>query len=243
VATGVCALVLHGVKGAPLDITPEVTFPDGSPRGGSGPVRVRRVPLERWFDLDGVPCVSVTDALAQAVPTLDRFHAVALMDNARHERFLLEEDFERARRADAGLPGSLARAPWWDESDAQSESPAETWARLSCVDAGCPPDSVQLRVDDPSGRFLARVDLAWILPDGGDLLVEIDGRDVHGRVEALYADRHRQNQLTGRSTIVLRFTGTDARRRIVGPAVRDTLRTTGWRPRPVAATARWRLPT
>lgn len=243
VATGVCALVLHGVKGAPLAITPEVTFPDGSPRARAGAVRVRRIPLQRWFVLDGVPCVSVADALAQAVPTVDRRTAVALMDSARHERFLLEADFRRAREADRRRPGGLARAAWWAESDPRAESPAETWARLSCVDAGCPPDGLQLRVDDETGRFLARVDLAWVLPDGGALLVEVDGQDVHGRLEALYADRKRQNRLTGRSTIMLRFTGTDARRGLVGRTVRETLRRVGWRPAPVPDDARIRLPT
>lgn len=242
VATGVCALVLHGVKGAPLTVTPEVTFPDGSPRARSGAVRVRRIGLRRWFVLDGIPCVSVADGLAQAVPTVDRRTAVALMDSARHERFLLEADFRRARAADRRRPGGLARAAWWAASDSRAESPAETWARLSCVDSGCPPDGLQLRVDDDAGRFLARVDLAWILSDGGALLVEVDGRDVHGRLEALYADRQRQNRLTGRSTIVLRFTGRDAREGRVGPTVRETLRRAGWCSRPLADDARLRLP-
>jgi hypothetical protein len=87
------------------------------------------------------------------------------------------------------------------------------------------------------------VDLAWVLPDGGALLVEVDGQDVHGRLEALYADRQRQNRLTGRSTIMLRFTGTDARKGLVGRSVRETLRRVGWRPAPVPDNAPLRLPT
>lgn len=243
VATGVAALVLHGVKGAPLAVVPEVTFPDGSPRSGSDVVRVRRTPLERWLVVDGIPCVPVVEGLSQAVQTVDRFTAVALMDNARHERFLREDDFRAARSMDRGRRGARGRATWWDESDPRAESPPETWGRLSCSDAGCAPDALQLQVVDAAGAFLARVDLAWLLPDGGAVLVEIDGQDVHGRLEALYADRARQNRITGRSTVVLRFTGRDARRGLVGPAVRETLLAVGWRPNPVPADYRLRLPT
>ncbi len=177
------------------------------------------------------------------MPSVDRWTAVALMDSARHGRFLLEADFRRVRDVDRRRPGGRARAAWWARSDARGESPAETWARLSCVDAGCPPDALQLRVDDEAGRFLARVDLAWVLPDGGALLVEVDGRDVHGRLEALYADRQRQNRLTRRSAIMPRFTGADARKDLVGPTVRETLRRVGWRPHPLPHDARIRLPT
>jgi very-short-patch-repair endonuclease len=40
--------------------------------------------------------------------------------------------------------------------------------------------------------------------------VEIDGRDVHSRPDAVLHDRARQNLLTGRGTTLLRFTGREA---------------------------------
>jgi hypothetical protein len=230
VVTGVCALVLHGVKGAPVEIAAEVTFPDGTPRRSAKPVQVRRLPLRRWNVVDGFGCATVEDALAQAVPGLDRRHAVAMMDSASNQGLITEAAFRRAQRASRGRRGARSAARWWSESDSRAESPAETWARLSCIDLGCPPDTLQLRVVDERGAFLARVDLAWFLPDGGALLVE--GRDVHSRLDALYSDRRRQNRLAHRRTIVLRFSGSDAWDGTVGRTVKQVLDEERWKPDP-----------
>jgi hypothetical protein len=228
VATGVAALVLHGVQGAPPVVVPEVTFPDGGARRGSGPVRVRRLRLDRSVDVFGVPCADVADALVQATTTSDRLHAVALMDSARHRRLITPAAFERAAARACRLPGGPARAAWWTASDPRAESPAETWARLTCADAGFRPDCLQLPVDDGTGRQVARVDLAWLLPDGGVVLVEIDGHDVHSLPDALLRDRDRQNRLVGRRTIVLRFAGREARDGTAARRVGAVLLAEGW---------------
>lgn len=234
VATGLCALVLQDVSGAPLEIRPEVAFPDGSAREADTPVRVRRLPLRRWTLVDGLPCCVVEDALAQAVPGVDRRHAIALMDSALHRRAMSPEGLARAHDAARGRPGVERTHRWWSEADGRSESPAETWARLACADAGVPPDTLQLVVVDRRGGFLARVDLAWFLPDGRALLVEIDGQDVHSRPDALFADRARQNRIVTGRTVVRRYTGRDAWRGTVAADVTRLLRAAGWRPgRPV----------
>ncbi|WP_407320166.1 type IV toxin-antitoxin system AbiEi family antitoxin domain-containing protein [Isoptericola halotolerans] len=241
IATGVAALVLHGVQGAPRLVTPEVTFPDGSPRGGAGPVVVRRTPLRRHAAPFGVPCAVVEDALVQAVPTVGRSHAVALMDSARQRRTLGRAAFERAADRARRRPGGLARAGWWRSSDPRAESPAETWARLSCIDAGFGPDLLQLPVDDAAGREVARVDLAWLLPDGGALLTEIDGEAVHGTLAALHRDRERQNRIVGRRTIVQRFTGSEAWDGTVAARVGEVLTAERWHPQAPPAGFRLRL--
>ena len=242
VATGLCALVWQGVQGAPARISPEVTFPDGSPRSG-GPGRVRREQLRRWVVVGGVPCVPAELALAQAVPELDRGHAVALMDSARHRRVVTEDEFHRAREAARGRRGAARCAAWWDESDPRAESPIETAARLACTDANLPPDALQLVVRDARGRFLARVDLAWLLPGGRVLLLELDGRDAHTTPEALFGDRHRQNGLTSHGAVVLRFTGRDVARGVVVEEVRRVLAAAGWSPQPWPADRAFVLPT
>ncbi|MFD6176734.1 MULTISPECIES: hypothetical protein [unclassified Isoptericola] len=231
VATGLCALVWQGVQGAPARIAPEVTFPDGSPRSG-GPGRVRRERLRRWVVVGGLPCVPAELALAQAVPELDRGHAVALMDSARHRRVVTEDEFRRAREAARGRRGAARASSWWDESDPRAESPIETAARLACTDAHYPPDALQLVVRDARGRFLARVDLAWLLPDGRVLLLELDGRDAHTTPKALFGDRHRQNGLTSLGAVLLRFTGRDVARGVVVEEVRRALAAAGWSPHP-----------
>jgi hypothetical protein len=232
VATGLCALVLHGVQGAPLHVQPEVTFPDGSSRAAREPVRLRRIPLESWIEIDGFRCATVRDALAQAVPRLGRYHAVGLMDSAINGGLITVEDLDQARLATRGSRGAARTRSWWDQADARAESPAETWARLSCTDAGYPPDVLQLPVVDAAGRRLARVDLAWLLPDGGALLVEIDG-GVHSLPSALVRDRERQNRIVTRSTILRRYTGAEAWSGLVGLEVARELAALGWYSRAV----------
>lgn len=119
---------------------------------------------------------------------------------------------------------------WWDEADARAESPAETFARLNCVDAGVRPDALQLHVHDASGCFLGRVELGWLLPDGRWLLVEVDGVDIHGSPSAIVRDLHRQNDLITASTLLRRYTGTDAMNGRLTSEVATILRSTLWIP-------------
>ncbi|WP_166843880.1 hypothetical protein [Isoptericola sp. BMS4] len=111
---------------------------------------------------------------------------------------------------------------------------------MSAVDHGAPPDALQLVVRDAAGRFRARVDMAWHLPDGV-LLVEVDGREAHSRLEALVDDRRRQNRIATRQTTLLRFSGADAWDGTLGAEVAGFLRGAGWSPRPFDGA--YRLPT
>jgi hypothetical protein len=65
-----------------------------------------------------------------------------------------------------------------------SESPAESSARLSCHDNGVPPDDIQVRFT-VNCVVVARADMAWLLPDGRWLVVEIDGIGPHSPPQAL----------------------------------------------------------
>lgn len=241
VATGLCALVLHGVQGAPLVVVPEVAMPSGAPRTAHGDVRVRRIRIDRWEDVEGFAVVPVADALVQAIPSVRRYHAVALMDSALQQGLITPTGLESAHAAARRHPGVAHTHRWWADADGRAESPAETWARLSCSDFGWRPDVLQLPVVDRYGGLLARVDLAWLLPDGGALLVEIDGRDVHSTPAALLADRERQNRIDTRRTVLRRFTGSDAWNGRVGVEVGRVLSDVGWRPRPVGPDAVLRL--
>jgi hypothetical protein len=232
VATGLAALVLRGAQGAPRRVLPEVTFPDGSPRRSSKPVRIRRERLRRWVVVDGIPSVPAGLALAQAVPELDRLDAVALMDSVRYRRLVTEAEFRRAREAARGRRGAARSTAWWDESDPRAESPIETRARLACTDAGIRPDALQLELHDERGRFLGRADLAWFLPAGGVVPVELDGRDEHSTPEAVFRDRARQNGLVVRGARMLRYTGRDVARGVVVADVARLLDRAGWTPRP-----------
>jgi hypothetical protein len=233
-AVGVSALVLHGVQGAPLDFAPEVAVPRAHPRTTKdGLVRVRRVLVPEPVRVGGILVAPVVDSLALAVPVLSQLDAVAMIDSALHRGLVTADGIARARTAATGRRGARRSWTWWPAGDGRSESPAESWARVSCTVAGVPPDAIQLQVVR-AGVVVARVDLAWILPDGTVLLVEIDGHDVHSLPEALLRDRRRQNLIDTRRTIVRRFTGAEARTGVVAREVSSVLRGAGWRPRPVA---------
>ncbi|WP_098462815.1 type IV toxin-antitoxin system AbiEi family antitoxin domain-containing protein [Isoptericola jiangsuensis] len=233
VAVGVSALVLHGVQGSPVRFVPEVAAPRAAHRAPDGPVRVRRILVTEPERLDGVLVAPVVDSLALAIPTLSRADAVAMMDSALHQGLVTPAGIAGARARATGRRGARRCEPWWSEPDARSESPAESWARVTCTAAGVPPDAVQLVVVR-GGQVVARVDLAWILPDGVVLLVEIDGRDVHSTPDALLHDRRRQNRIDTPVTMIRRFTGTEARDGTAAREVSAVLAQARWRPRPVA---------
>ena len=229
-ATGLCALVLAGVEGAPVDLVPEVTLRHGDPRRQIPGIRIRRVAVRQWILIDGFALLSPEHALAQAVPEVDRMTAVCLMDSALNHNLMTVRDLQRAHDFARGHPGVARTHPWWDQADRRADSPAETVARLRCSDAGYPPDALQLTIRDRSGRTLARVELAWLLPDGRWLLAEIDGIDVHGTPRGVIADLHRQNPLITSATVLRRYTGADAMTGRLAAEVGSILQASRWRP-------------
>ena len=210
IAVGPCALVLLGVEGVTVRVTPQAALP------GARAARSRDGVLLRQFD-DGMTVTRVGRwtvatpgwALAQAVPETGRNRAVAVMDSARHRGLLDTEGLARAHDLARGRRGVERTHGWWALSDARAESPLETFARLDCLDAGIAPDELQVEVHD-ARRLLGRGDMGWRLPGGRWLVAEMDGRDVHSEPAALLRDRTRQNDLVVSGAVdLLRFTGRD----------------------------------
>src|SRR5699024_8275847 len=111
-----------------------------------------------------------------------------------------------------GRRGVSRVARWWPLVDGRAESPLETWARLDCYDHGLPPHDLQVVLRDRRGAIIGRGDMGWRRCDGTWVIAELDGIQVHGAPDPLYADRHRQNRLlTETGAIVLRFTSADLR--------------------------------
>jgi hypothetical protein len=94
-------------------------------------------------------------ALIQALPDLPRRHGVAVLDDVLHRGLLTPLGLERVRRGLAGRRGAEEVRGWLDLADARAESPLETFARLECVDAGLPPDELQVEIRSPGGRSSA----------------------------------------------------------------------------------------
>ncbi|MEU4388561.1 hypothetical protein [Promicromonospora sp. NPDC023805] len=228
-AVGVCALALYEAKGLPRTIRPEVVAPDGKWRPPRDGIVFRKLGNLATTELrDTFRIASVTHALARGVAQLRRDDAVAVMDDLLHAGKITVDDLARAHELARGHRNVEATHPWWCLADGRSESPLESAARLACLDAGIPPDALQLVVRDTNGRFLGRIDLAWRLPDGTWLLVEIDGAEVHGTPEAVFRDRNRQNSLVSAGgSRILRFTGKDIRSRMT-TTLSELLRQSGW---------------
>lgn len=230
ISTGLCALVLIGVRGAPAALSPEVALESGDPRRRIPGIRIRQTVVADRIHLDGFTLASPEVALAQAIPEVDRKTAIALMDSALHLRLVSTDGLERAHDLARGHRRVARTHGWWAQADGRAESPAETAARITCADAGYPPDALQLVIHDHRGQFLARVQLGWQLPDGRWLLAEVDGVDIHGTPAAVIADLHRQNPLITSATVLRRYTGADAFTGRVVREVAPVLRAAGWRP-------------
>lgn len=213
ISVGACALALQDTRGLPRTLVPEVAMADGRHIRGPAGVRVRRyrkvggtVKIGPWTVSD------IPTALVHALPTLPRANAIAVMDSLLNRRMLTEQDLEIVRGRLRGQRGCRRLERYWPLVNGLAESPLETWVRLDCIDAGMPPDRLQWEIRDPTGRFVARVDMVWFRPDGSAVVAEIDGHQFHSTPEALYADRLRQNRLmTLPGVTVLRFTAQDLR--------------------------------
>ena len=225
VAVGPCALAMLGVRGLPRDIRPEVALPGHSPRraragilvhGLDAPVpTVRRGP----FRVAAPPW-----ALARAIRELDRDHAVAVLDSALQLGLLPRSGLDEIARLTRGRPGAPHARDSLALADGRAQSPLETWARLQCVEAGVPPDELQVPIRGAHGRVVARGDLGWKLRRGRWLVAEIDGVGPHSEPEALYVDRGRQNAIAATGlAVLLRFTAADVSRHRIAAAVRAHL--------------------
>ena len=234
IATGVCALALHGLAGLPARLVPEAARPQGKDVAVSDGVVLRRYtpfPVERYR---GRRIAALPHALAQALPHLTRDEAVAVLSNALHEGHLDAGGMQRVRELVRGRRGAATVHGWFGLVEARDASPAETATRLSCIDQGVPPDGQQVTFTS-DGVFLGRVDFVWRLPDGRYLVVEIDGRAFHSGAAMLADDSLRQNGLIGTDRlIVLRFPATRSLADGgVGQEIAERLASLHWKPNPL----------
>lgn len=210
VAVGASSLVMRGVQGFPLGLAPEVALPRGRFGRTADGLVVRQYRGEAVETVRGAPVLEARLALAQAVPRLGRRRAVAVMDSALHREVVTRAGLARAHELARGRRGVARTHDWWDLARKESESPLESFARIEALDAGRPPDRLQVPVTDGENRFLGRGDLGWLLPDGRWFVLEADGAGVHSTLHALFHDRTRQNaMLTAGSAVVARVTAQD----------------------------------
>ncbi|MCL1801851.1 MAG: hypothetical protein FWG25_10915, partial [Promicromonosporaceae bacterium] len=208
VAYGQAALTLLNVSGLPPMIPAEIMVPNPENRKSAAGVLFHQLeialedtkPVESWL------CPPVKLAMAQAMCGLSVGFAVAVLDNALNQKRLFPTDLPEIRQLMSGRRGAAGVHRCFQLADGRAESPLESLARLDCVEAGVPPDALQLEIRTERGQFLGRVDLAWRLKNGKYLVLEVDGKDIHSTPTALYRDRERANDLQLAGHVVLRVT-------------------------------------
>jgi hypothetical protein len=233
IATGACALVLHGLGELATDIVPEAARPGGMHAEVGDSVTLRRY---RSFDDEpyrGRRIASVVPALAQALPFFSRAEGVAVLSGALREGHLDGSGLQGVRELLRGRRGAARAHGLLDLAEIRDGSTAETSARLSFIDSGVPPDGQQVTFA-VAGVFLARVDFVWTLPDGRYVVAEIDGRAFHSGDAMLADDATRQNGLIATDRLVVfRFPAArcfEGGARSVGAEMADRLTALGWRP-------------
>lgn len=178
----------------------------------------------------GLPIEHPARAWRQAARTWDLDDVIAAADHLvcpRH-RIIAPADL-RAEIADAGdlRGGFLTRA--LAEVRVGAETAEETHVRLLLIRAGLPEPSLNHRVQDSLGRFIARLDLAY---PGYRVAVEHDGR-THAFDEQQFAkDADRWDAIRDEGWLLVRILShhlrPDPRRALA--KVTDALIARGWRP-------------
>lgn len=150
------------------------------------------------------PMVPRTDALIDTLVCRPAHRARELLDLALQRRWIGLPDLDAAvaRRSGAGRRGQGRLSQLRDRAASGSRSEAEQrMAALLRQTAG--PWIANYAVRDEGGRILAEIDFA---DTGLMIAIEVDGRAFHSDRRSFERDRERQNMLTLRGWVVLRFT-------------------------------------
>ncbi|MET7971044.1 DUF559 domain-containing protein [Micromonospora sp. NPDC005305] len=137
-----------------------------------------------------------------------RVDALVAVEALLHRRVVKLPALCAYAAARPGWPGATLLREVLALAEPLSESPMETRLRLLLLDAGLGPLTAQHDVRDATGRFVARVDLAW---PALRVAVEYDG-DHHRERAHFRQDVARLNALRAAGWLVLRFTADDVLR-------------------------------
>lgn len=160
---------------------------------------------------------TVLDCLCQASFP----QGLAIADSALHWNLVDEVDLRRyveqmgCRRR--GIQMARKVLHWMD---GRSENGGESMARAIMIDLGFVPPELQVEICDPMnpGR-LWRVDFHWMLPDGREVVGELDGKGkyIHGAahdsapaIATLTRERVRESHINLTGATVLRFSFAEA---------------------------------
>ena len=202
--SGLAAASLHGVDLMPLQSAPvDVVLDQTWAPGHRGLITPHRAPLP---DTDvvlrnGVRCTSPLRTAYDLARGEDLREAVVAVDALLHARLITLDGLVAFSR-ERGWPDGSRIDRVVELCDAGAESPMETRLRLVLVlDAGLAKPTTQYVVRDSQGRFVGRLDMAYLHRQRG---AEYDGM-VHAGERVRARDLSRHNRLFGAGWPTLRY--------------------------------------
>jgi predicted transcriptional regulator of viral defense system len=220
------AAELYGIGGLLSAGTVHVSLPGDSARTArptDPAIVIHQLTLQPHAitSMNGISATTPQRTVADLILRVGRYPAVCVLDSALNQGWITIDDFPRICGLLRGRRGAVRARTYLVEADGRAQSPLETRARLRCVDGNVAPDSLQQEVRDDYGHLLGVGDLAWLRVR---IIGEADGAGPHGTPEAVFADRHRQNNIMNAGWQVLRFTWQDTLRPDIIPAkVREAI--------------------
>lgn len=186
----------------------EVTLPRGRnlrPRVGLT-YRAGLVGDEERYDLHGLLVMTPARVVVDAARRRPLVEVVGLGDAVLRSGSASPEDISDSLHRARGLRGVEAARAAVPLLDGRSESPQESWLRVTLLCGGVGAFEPQVDWYDEQGRHLGRSDLHL---DG--VVLEYDGAVVHSAPPAFGRDRQRHNALSAAGLEVRRFTAQDVR--------------------------------
>lgn len=165
---------------------------------------------------DGVDLTSVARTLVDLGRTDSIESTVAAGDAALHRGIVTASEIVDALASARWHKGIAAAWRALRLVDGRSESAGETLLRLALRGLGLPAPALQAEMRDEQGRFVARVDLAFLRYG---VLVEFDGRVKYQKLlkpgqsvtDVVLEEKRREELLTELGWLVIRVTWTDLR--------------------------------
>lgn len=203
------AAVLHGlaVPAAALGtVWMTAAAGDGQCTRYAGVLRreVAALPAQDLRMLQGVPATSVPRTVADCLRHLPLTESVPLADAALHAGGLQLEQVQRVLRRQASWPYARAAASAIALVDGRRESVLESRSGIVIHQYGLPAPTLQMKIYDCDGCFVARCDFGW--PEYG-VVGEADGMGKYANdpVRVLQAEKDRQARLEALGLVVVRW--------------------------------------
>jgi predicted transcriptional regulator of viral defense system/very-short-patch-repair endonuclease len=153
----------------------------------------------------GVAVTSPARTVADCLRHLDAVDSVALADAAVRARSVTADDVRRVLAFQRRWPFTQVAALALVLVDGRHESSLESRSAVVMHRAGLPPPEPQVSIHDEVGRFVGRVDFAW-LEQG--VVGEADGRIKYAdgdAVRVIEAEKERQARLEALGLVVVRW--------------------------------------